>query len=185
MITATAHLKGVSPYSQSRVLQSKKKSKETDEAFEQRCWSERMHLTQNGNIFIPPMVFKNSLANAAKYAGIPIPGKGKEKYTKNFVSGVLVVEPLILPVKSDDVGHEWLFVPSNGQTGGSKRVYKCFPVIQQWEGDVQFLILDEIITKDVFKTVLTQAGMFIGIGRFRPQNNGYYGRFDVLNIDWQ
>jgi hypothetical protein len=34
----------------------------------------------------------------------------------------------------------------------------------------------------VFEHHLHEAGKFIGIGRFRPRNNGFYGRFDVLGV---
>jgi hypothetical protein len=49
---------------------------------------------------------------------------------------------------------------------------------------VEFLVLDETITQDVFAEHLTEAGRFIGIGRFRPRSNGYYGRFTVEKLDW-
>ena len=47
-----------------------------------------------------------------------------------------------------------------------------------------FYILDETVTEDVFKNILEQAGAFIGIGRFRPRNNGFYGRFKVEKVVW-
>ena len=37
----------------------------------------------------------------------------------------------------------------------------------------------------VFEHVLNQMGNIIGVGRFRPRNNGYYGRFVVESIDIQ
>jgi hypothetical protein len=33
--------------------------------------------------------------------------------------------------------------------------------------------------------MLTMAGMFIGIGRFRPEKGGTNGRFKIESIDWQ
>jgi hypothetical protein len=36
----------------------------------------------------------------------------------------------------------------------------------------------------VFLRTLEAAGRFIGIGRFRPRNNGRYGRFAVENLRW-
>jgi hypothetical protein len=45
-------------------------------------------------------------------------------------------------------------------------------------------VLDETVTEEVFRNVLEQAGAFIGIGRFRPRNNGFYGRFKVEAIAW-
>ena len=79
---------------------------------------------------------------------------------------------------------ERVFVPADGRRGGTKRVYKMFPVFSSWAGNVEFLVLDELIDEDVFETHLRDAGAFIGIGRFRPRNNGFYGRFEVNGIKW-
>lgn len=185
MKQAIVKLQGVSPYSQSKHYQTEKLSKELHKDYEARTWRDRMHSTEDGYVFIPPMSFKNCLSEAAKFLSIQIPGKGKSTYTKHFEAGVLVVDALVLDVKKDEVPGEWLFVPSDGIRGSGKRVEKCFPVIHQWQGEVTFHILDETVTEDVFKSVLEQAGAFIGIGRFRPRNNGFYGRFKVESIKWQ
>jgi len=185
MKTAIATLKSVSPYSQSRHYTVDKLEKELARDYEARTWRERLHVTENGNVFIPPMSFKNCMSEAAKFLGMQIPGKGKSTYTKHVEAGVLVTEPLVLPNQKDEVKGEWLFVPSDGVRGSGKRVDKCFPVIHEWSGEVTFYILDETVTEDVFKKILSQAGMFIGIGRFRPRNNGFYGRFSVESVDWQ
>ena len=184
MIEAIATLESVSPYSQSKYYTTEKLEKESHRDYEARTWRDRTHCNDDGNIFIPPMVFKNCLAECAKYLSLSIQGKGKQTYTKHFEAGVLVTDPLVLPIKKDEVAGEWLFVPSNGQRGSGTRVEKCFPIIHQWSGDVTFHVFDETITKDIFEYVLQQAGKFIGIGRFRPRNNGFYGRFEVKSIDW-
>ena len=184
MKLAIATLKSISPYSQSRVMQSPRNEKESAEDHEKRCWRERMHRDAAGTVFIPPMAFKNCLSEAARYLAMQIPGKGKSTYTKHFEAGVLVTDPLPLAVHFEKVEGEWLFVPADGKRGGPKRVMRCFPVIPEWQGEVMFYILDETITEDVFKYHLEQAGKFIGIGRFRPRNNGFYGRFSVAGIAW-
>lgn len=185
MKKATAHLKSVSPYSQSRFHNIKKKADETSDTHEERTWRERLSTTKDGNVFIPPMAFKNCLSSAAKYLKKGIPGQGKSTYTKKFVSGVLVADGLTLPVKKDQVQGESFFVPADGIRGSGKRVMKTFPVIPDWSGKVEFTILDEIIDKNTFTETLEEAGKFIGIGRFRPENNGFYGRFTVEKVDWQ
>jgi hypothetical protein len=182
MRTITARLKSVSPYSQSRHYDTPKLDRELAKDYEARTWRDRLHTDKDGNVFIPPMAFKNALAEAAKFMGIQIPGKGKSTYTKHFEAGVLVVNPLPLGLSKDDVQGEWLFVPSDGRRGSGSRVDKCFPVIPEWSGEVEFYVLDDIITEDVFRQHLEAAGQFIGIGRFRPRNNGYYGRFAVEGI---
>jgi len=191
MIIATAHLKSIpgSPYSSSKHIEVEKDAKESHADFEKRTWRKRCHVVKagknKGQIFIPPMMLKRAIASTAKYLSERIPGKNRATYTKHFLAGVLVVEPLVLAVHADDVDHEWLFLPSNGQMGGGSRVSKCFPIIHEWEGDANYLILDETITQDVFEYHLRQCGQFNGLGRFRPQNGGYYGRFTLETLTWE
>lgn len=184
MKIATAKLIGTAPYSASKPIQVEKLPKESAKDFEERTWRERLHTDENGQVYIPPTAFKNALGEAAKYLSMQRPGKGKATYTKHFEAGVIVTEPGYLGVHKDEVPGEWIFVPSDGQRGGGKRVWKCFPRIDKWETEVKFYILDETITEEVFAKHLTEMGQFIGLGRFRPRNNGYYGRFMVSSIRW-
>ena len=184
MKTANCHLKSISPYSQGKFISEVKTQDETHDEFEKRSWRQRMHTNRDGYVFMPPMSFKNALAGAAKYKSVRIPGQGKSTYTKHIEAGVMVVDPLVLPVKSAEVDGEWLHVPSDGRRGGTKRVLKCFPLIHEWSGIVPFLILDEIVNNQVFGEHLEVAGSCIGVGRFRPRQNGYYGRFKIEKIEW-
>jgi hypothetical protein len=191
MHTVTFKITGVAPYSQSRLISSPKLGKETAKDHEARCWRDRMHVDSSGHAFIPPMAIKNALAEMAKFLGMQIPGKGKSTYTKHMEAGVMCFEPIVLhdaagaPIVVKDIKGEWLFVPASGRRGDGKRVEKCFPVIDAgWTGDVTLVIMDEMITPEVLETHLHSMGRFIGLGRFRPRNNGYYGRFNVSDIQW-
>lgn len=179
-----AHLKSTAPYGQSRHYVVPKLEKESAADYEERTWRNRLHVNGEGNVFIPPTALKNCLSEAAKYLSMRIPGKGKSTYTKCFEAGLLVIDPVELAIKAQDVQGLWLFVPSDGKRGGGKRVDKCFPVIPAWEALATFYILDETITESVFRTHLEEAGKFIGVGFFRPRNNGFYGRFEVVEIEW-
>lgn len=188
MKKAIVTLESVSNYSQSRHYDEDevpKLKQELDKDYEKRTWRNRMHMNSEGNVYIPPMAWKNCISEVARYRSDKIPGKRNATYTKHFESGILVLEPLILPVKRDDVPGEWLFVPSDGVRGSGRRVSKCFPLIAEWQGEVVFYILDQIITEDVFLSHLTDAGNFIGIGRFRPSRNGFYGRFRIVKKRWE
>src|SRR5438132_8048846 len=184
MKTIVAKIRGTSPISFSRYYAQEvpKESRENDQDYEERTWKNRVHSRPDGTVYIPAFAFKNCVDNAAKYLGKQIPGKGKSTYTKHFVSGIMVREPLFLKLKKDQIQGEWRHVPADGQPGGAKSVLKCFPVIPDWSGDVIFTVLDDIITMEVLKEHLDVAGQFIGIGSFRPQNRGVYGRFVVESI---
>jgi hypothetical protein len=181
---ARLHLKSVSPYSQSKALCEPKLERETADAYEARCWRLRIHSNETGEVFIPPMGLKSSIEEAAKYLSLQIPGKGKATYTKHFEAGVLITEPIMLGINAESVPGERLFLPSNGVHGDGKRVWKTYPRIDQWAGVATVYIFDEIVVKDVFERVATAAGQFIGLGRFRPRNRGYYGRFAIEKLEW-
>lgn len=185
MKRAVATLKSVGPYSQSKFYEVEKKEKEGHAEYEERTWRERMHCNADGKVFIPPMAFKNCLAEAAKFLSVQIPGKGKTTYTKHFEAGIMIQSEVVLPLLKKDVKGEWLFVPASGRRGDGKRVKKCFPLIPSWEGNVEIFIIDDTITEAPLRYHLEQAGQLIGIGRFRPRNNGYYGRFKLIKMTFE
>lgn len=185
MKTVRAKLRSVSPYSQSRPVSTVKPSGKSNDAHEEETWREKIHSDSKGMVFIPPMAFKNCLSETAKYLSETVPGKGKATYTKHFDAGVMVIEPIMLGIKAADVECERLFLPSNGEKGGGKRVWKHCPIITDWSGTVEIVLLDPILIDKPEKVheYLTKAGQFIGVGRFRPRNGGYYGRFVVDSFE--
>ena len=186
MKSAIAHLVSTVPYSQSRHYADEvpKLEKELHGAYEERTWRSRMHVTPDGFVTIPGSSFANCIKSAAKRLKLQVPGKGRVEFTKYFEAGIMCTDGITLPIKAADVPSEKLFVPSDGRPGGGKRVTKYFPRIDSWECDVVFYIFDDIITENVFNQVLVAAGMTVGIGRFRPENRGFYGRFTVKSLKW-
>lgn len=184
---ATVTLFSKAPYSQSRSYEHDvpKLPRETNDAYEERTWRHKTHVGKDGHVYIPPMSFKMALDSAAKMLGRQIPGKGKATYTKFFLSGVLCMDPLSLPDTMETVQQDRIHANADGVRGSGKRVWRNFPRIDKWRGEVAFHVLADEITEDVFEEHLRQSGDFVGIGRFRPQNGGYYGRFGVEKIKWE
>lgn len=184
MKSAIITIRGLSPYSQSKAHETPKLSKELDDAYEQRTWRARMHVTEDGHVEIPGSALANAIKDAAKYLAIQVPGKGKTAYTKHFEAGIMVPDGIRLDVLAADVVADRLFVPSHGIPGGGKRVWKWFPRIDVWGGSFTCFVFDDVITEGVFRQVLSAAGQLIGLGRFRPRNRGTYGRFAVDSVNW-
>lgn len=184
MKVCIANLEATTAYSQSRMHDTEKLEKERMDEYELRTWRNKAHV-DGSEIYIPPMAFKQALDTAAKRLGVQIPGKGKSTYTKHFLSGVLVMDKLMTGHSIDECSGEWINANSDGVRGSGKRVKRCFPTITSWSGKIPFYILDEVIDTKIFERVLTEAGSFIGIGRFRPENGGFYGRFSVVGTEWQ
>lgn len=170
-----------SPYGQSRSFQSAKTPHETHDAYERRCWRERAH--QNaGHMVIPAAGFQHAIQAAAGYLQMKIPGQGNCQYKAHFERGLMAFGEIELPELVAELPEKWLFLPSDGRPGSGKRVWKSFPHVASWEGQITWMILDPVITLDVFRLMLTTAGKFIGVGFFRPERRGWWGRFSVEEI---
>ena len=181
MMSLVAKLKSESDISFGKPVHEDKAKNEDYDAYEKRIWQQRAH-TSNGNVVIPPAMFHGSLIEAARYTGMNIKGKGKATYTKHFMGGVMITEPINTGLTLEDLEPQWVYVPSDGKRGGSTRVFRCFPLLHEWEGDLEVSVLDDQITMDIFKFHLEAAGLYIGIGTFRPAKGGHHGRFSVVSI---
>jgi hypothetical protein len=181
-----ATLENISPYSQSRFIASEKGPKENHDAFEARTWRERIHTNDDGEVIVPVMALKYSTDEAAKRLAIRVPGEGKTLYTKYFEAGYFVAEPPNLGIRADAVKGEWLWMSSNGKKGkdAGPRVRRCYPIMPQWKTEVKFIVLDDKIPEEIFERCLESAGWFVGIGRFRPEKQGYFGRFKIADLKW-
>src|SRR6188768_1917631 len=96
-------IEGRSPYSQSKHYDVDREQGEGHDDYAQRTWRNFLHVTSDGEVFIPPGAFKNCLSDAAKYMNISVPGKGKATYTKHFEAGVQLASPIMLGIKAKDV----------------------------------------------------------------------------------
>lgn len=183
-----ATIEGVSDYIQSRKLTEVKKEKESYDDFEKRIWREKCNYNpETLEVFIPPMALKQCVDEACKRLAIRIPGRGTSTYAKHFEGGVLVMDGPGLGVKRDAVDGTSIWCSPEGKKGryAKKRVSRTFPTIRKWRAEVSFWIFDDIIPKDVFERVVREAGAFVGIGSFRPENGGYCGRFQVSKCRWE
>jgi hypothetical protein len=177
-------MESTAPYSQSKQHTAPKLDRETHEDYDRRTWREKCTTSDDGVICIPAMALKQCLDTTAKRLGLQIPGKGKSTYTKHFKSGVICEANVPLGVKKDEVGGDTISVNADGVRGSGKRVYRTFPLIPSWSAKATFAIFDDTVTKPIFERHMVEAGRFVGIGRFRPENGGLYGRFKPVEFKW-
>ena len=188
--TVTFSIQGIAPYSFSKPIVTQRGTGETPDKFEQRTWRERIHVNEGGQAFIPPMAIKLCLTDCAKFLSETIPGKGKNTFTKHFKAGLIVTDGLLLethdgrPILAKDIVGENLFRPANGRAGDGSRVWRTYPVVPEWQTHGEIHLIDPVLMDKAEKIqeYLEHAGNLIGLGRFRPINNGFYGRFKVTEF---
>lgn len=182
MKTFIASLKSLTPYSQGKYHNTPKEPRELEQAYEERCCLLKLHVSL-GEIYIPPMAFKKCLENTAGYLGEQIPGKGKERYTKHYRQGLMCTEPMLLGIGPQDVRIEKIFTSTQPGKKNSGRAWKWFPVINQWAGNLQIIAVDDIFTRDVIERHLSMAGVINGVGVWRPENGGMWGKFQLVKLE--
>ena len=184
---ATVTLKSMSPYSQSRLHDEPPFEKEAKDAFEKRTWLSKAHI-ENGNLVIPAVSIHQALTEAAKYSKRQIPGQGKATWTAKFKSGITIMQNIDTGIAAESVPPIDVWCDAQGKTGAmaSSRVQRRFPQVPEWSATFDIWILDPIITDDILREMLDVAGLFIGIGRWRPSmSGGLNGRFTVSALEWQ
>jgi hypothetical protein len=185
---ATLHIVGITPLSHSRQHDDPKLDRESPGDFDTRTWRSKLNVaTRDGKqtVVLPAHGVQQAFAAAAKYSKKQIPGQGKATWTAKFTAGIAILEDPALNIDPATVGSVLISANADGVRGSGKRVPRRFPVMQTWESTFEVYILDQIITEPVFREMVELAGMFIGLGRFRPEKGGTNGRFKIASLNWQ
>lgn len=125
--------------------------------------------------YIPAIYFRNTMIGAGKQ--FQVQGKGKATYSKLIGSTVDV-----LPDKIPN-NHTWdvLRVPAvNPNTKG--RVMTERPKMDEWSCEFTIVLDDDSISMDTIIEILEHAGKYVGIGDWRPDKKGRYGKFRVVEF---
>lgn len=135
----------------------------------------------NGNLFLPQAAIPKLLCDGA--TGHKTRGSRKSlKYV--MVSAARLCEPFVSltdargkPLRDFEIDSRPVVIPA---TKG--RIMKHRPKIEPWFGRFSLEIEDDDIEPAIVNTILAEGGRRIGVGDYRPQKTGQFGRFIV--IEW-
>ncbi len=184
---ATLSIEGIAPYSQSRDHDEPELEGESKDAFDIRTWRSKLNVARRhgkDTVVVPAHGLHQAIAAAAKYSKRQIPGQGKATWTAKFMAGISVTEDPALCIDPATVKKVTVSCNADGVRGSGKRVKRRFPDMPEWEFTTEVWILDPIITQEIFREMVEIAGMFIGLGRFRPEKGGTNGRFRIKSLNW-
>ena len=133
-----------------------------------------LYKDENGTLYEPASHIEASLQNAAK--SFKIAGKRGATYGK-LVGATLEVYPDAIPHKITEY-----VIDSRPVVIQRARIIRYRPRFDEWELDFTLRLLDEQLKIDVVKEILDQAGLYVGIGDYRPQRGGKFGKFMVTKF---
>jgi hypothetical protein len=178
-------IEGITPYMQHRMddvkLEDWEKNRKLiierdDIAKEDIARAEFHAFISDGKFYLPAEHIKGALINAGAMVKSKV-GNSK-KSMKNIVAGMFFVFPEKLPLPQQYVIDKRSAVNKNIKA----RVICIRPKWEKWETEFELHIDNDTITEATIKEIIENAGNYIGIGSFRPQNNGMFGRFKLIEL---
>lgn len=178
-------IEGVTPYMQHRMddqkLEEWEKNRKLiierdDVAKEDQVRAEFHSYRDKEGFFIPTEQIRGSLIGA----GAMVKSKvgNSRKSMKNIVAGMFMIKEEKCRLPSDYEIDKRSAVNRNIKG----RVITIRPKWEKWDVEFTLQVDNDTITKETVKEIIENAGQYIGIGSFRPTNNGMFGRFKLNTI---
>lgn len=178
-------IKGKTPYMQHRMrdealdVWEKKRGLiiERDEINKADQVRAEYHAYANGHgFYLPSEHIRSSLINAGAYMKAKV-GNSK-KSMKNIVAAMFYITPEEIPLPQQFTIDKRSAVNQNVKA----RVISIRPKWETWGATFTLTVDNDTITEETIKQLFEYAGNYVGIGSFRPEHNGYFGRFDVIKF---
>jgi len=133
---------------------------------------QKLYIDANKVNYQPAVHIERALIEAGKK--LKVKGAGKSTYSK-LIGSMVSVEPECLEHinKKFEIHKALVVIPS---TKG--RVMRYRPMFKEWKLKFNLLFEDEI-PADAMKEGLEIAGKSVGIGDWRPEKKGKFGKFQV------
>lgn len=176
IVKTVVHIKALSPYI---AHQFSEKAKEMMRAKHQkRARSEReirqpkveyeaaKYKDANGDDAIPSLAFKCAIVDAASFI---------QGVTKVQIRGAVFIEGEFVKLQyTDELMREDVV-----RVGMGSADLRYRPEYRQWYAALPIQFDSDIISAEQLYNLVQRAGFAIGVGEWRPQKNGQYGRFEV------
>lgn len=133
------------------------------------------------NLIIPSQVLYASILNASSFH------KVNRRSAKSVLAGSIRIEPeeiKILNEKDKALKSTDFEIDTRPVVIQRARVLKSRAKIEKWKAKFEIVFNEKLIADaEIIKTILTEAGMRIGIMDYRPQKSGWYGTFKINNFE--
>lgn len=179
-------IKGLSPYMQHRMDDLKLeqwekvrgKIMERDDVAHDDLVRAEYHCYRNpdGKCYIPADQIRGSLIGAGTYMKAKVGGRSRSM--KTLVAATFIPTPDQILIPDFDTIDKRSAVNKNVKA----RIIVLRPKWTTWEASFKLEVHEDTVTKETIKELLTYAGQYVGIGSFRPTNNGMFGRFEVISV---
>lgn len=178
MEKVTVTIEGFSPLLMHRFPMTEKdaKSKAKNQKQTKDDVESYLYLDENKNLAQPSTHLIASLKKAG--AKFQIPGQGKLTYKNLMGSGAVIIDPDMILHK-----HQEYEIDRRPVVVNRARIVRSRPMLKKWELSFTVDYDKDEIPREVLKELFDYSGHRVGIGDFRPEKGGPFGRFIVTKFE--
>jgi hypothetical protein len=180
-------IEGVTPYMQHRMDTAKLKEweqkrgriieREGLNTDEEKTALFHSYIDDNGKFYIPAEHFKQAFVKGGGFV------KGKvgnaTRSMKNIVAGMWIIKQEKIPFRRFDE----VDTRSAVNTNVKARIIVHRPKWNKWKCEFDLMIDDDgLLTTPIIQSVIEYAGRFQGVGSYRPEHTGEFGRFKIAEL---
>jgi len=149
-----------------------KGAKKVKDLSDEEQYEMHAYKTKEGKYFLASVMIEASMTKAA--ASFKMEGK---KTFKDCMKGGIIVDPDEIVFKQQNFVADGRWAV-NASSRGS--VWVVRPRIDKWDAEFSLTLLqDERVSEDILKQILEYAGLYVGVGAWRPK----FGRFEVKSFE--
>ena len=156
------------------------KSKKRTGAMAESQIEDKLYQDDNGKTQLPATYIRNSIVEASKQ--FKIPNHGKATYSK-LVAATVQIEPFYIELQGDKNYEVFRISAVNPMTKG--RMMTERPKYNKWSASFEIILNDAGVPVSVINEILEQAGKYVGIGDWRPEKKGMFGKFMITSFKQQ
>ena len=156
-------------------LTSKRKKTDDDhEAIARSEWRMGLYYNEQSGVYLPTMNIRASLIAGAKFNKLGMAVKRSTILTESE-------SPLQYdgPRDPDGLFDDGRFVNCMAVGVGKARLMRTRPIFPEWKLDFELVYVEDQIERDQLLQAFENAGKLIGLGDFRPECGGSFGRYKV------
>lgn len=145
---------------QMKKARQKKEAKNPDQDFE-----DSLYKMPGGGFGFPAVAFKSAMVGACRFA---------EGIKMTEIRGALHVIGELVPIAGEPTPREDMV-----RLGGLTADIRYRGEFREWKAKLTIEFNASVISPEQIVNLLTLAGFGVGVGEWRPERNGSYGRFHV------
>lgn len=152
----------------------RKKTDEDHEIIARLEWQAAMYHAEETGPYLPGRMLKACLIGAAK----------KTKEGPKVKTGLIVMTDKAAleytgPRDQEKMWKSGKYTDSRSVVVQRARLMRCRPVFSEWAAVFEVIFDPAVIDKSDIQRIASTAGLLVGIGDYRPENGGDFGRFQA------